>query len=126
MRTFLIIIVFSFLSCEKERSSDNQILDSGWKAENLNTKYLIQFPANYTGSGFNKNTFYKSNPDSDLIISYCNSADLFCNGIIGDTLSSPPPEKIMILPYLWACSFISLDKREIFYNNDLIKGILYH
>jgi hypothetical protein len=128
MRTSLITIIILFVcSCEKDRSLDGPIPKLGWLIESLNSNYFIQFPINYIGSGFDNNCFFKTNPSQDIVISHCNCNDYWGFDCVGDTLNSPMPKTIRILPSLVSCSFVLLENKEFFYNNDsATKGLLYY
>ena len=125
MKTLLIVLIALFLfSCENEDSSNNTLFNEDWVLESLNSKYLIQFPKYYKGSGFNNNSFYKSNPENDIIVSHCNN-NIGCY-YVDDTLDYPLPENVMFLPTMWSCSFINLNNKEYFTDNNHTKGILYY
>jgi hypothetical protein len=123
----LILFIFTFLiACEKSNNGYNLTSIDSWTIINFKSNYTIQVPDGFEGigmAGFEGNTFFKNSPDNKIKLSYAYCNALFCNDF-GDSLGNPIPNSISVKNNSGV--LITLNKREYFYQNSDLSGILYY
>jgi hypothetical protein len=127
-KLILITSFFTFLiACEKNSDNGYNLTSiDGWTTINFKSNYTIQIPDGFEGigmAGFEGNTFSKFSADNkiNLFYGYCN--DLFCNDF-GDPLANPVPNSLQVSTN--SAVLITLNKREYFYQNSEVVGVLYY
>jgi hypothetical protein len=127
-KLILITYISTFIfACEKNSDNGYNLTSiDGWISINFKTNYTIQIPDGFIGAGmegFEGNTFSKYSTDNkiNLFYGYCN--DLFCNDF-GDLLGNPVPKSVQVR--INSGVSVTLNKREYFYQNSEIVGVLYY
>jgi len=120
-------IITILISCEK--ASDyryNLTSIDGWPILNFKLNYTIQVPDGYEGmgmGGFEGNTFFKKSSDNNINLYYAYCNDLFCDDF-GDSLGNSVPNSVQVK--ISSGASIKLNKKEYFYQNSEVAGILYY
>jgi hypothetical protein len=119
---------FTFLiACEKKTDlSYNLASVEGWITISFKSDYTIQIPDGFEGigmAGFEGNTFSKYSADNTIYLSYAYCNGLFCYDF-GDALGNSVPESVEVKNNSGA--LISLNKKEYFYKDSEVEGILYY
>ena len=120
-------IITCLLACEKNSDTGYNLTSiDGWPSVNFKTNYIIQMPDGFAGigmAGFEGNTFFKNSSDNKINLSYAYCNDLFCNDF-GDPLGNSVPNSVQVKNNSGVS--ITLNKREYFYQNSEVAGILYY
>lgn len=124
----MVASVFTFLfACEKNSDSGINLASiDDWSTIAFKSNYTIQVPDGFEGTGmegFEGNTFSKYSADYNINLNYgyCNA--LFCNDF-GDPLGNSNPKSVQVR--ISSGALITLNKREYFYENSELIGILYY